>query len=79
MELEATRKALNFGSAFEDGDAFYAALVDAIDAAGDDRAPQFLARLVLILANQIGHEDLLEAAIEAATEGMDNVSASGRG
>lgn len=57
---------LNFVSAYEDGDAFYAALVDAIDSVGDEAAPQFLARLTLILSNQIGRKDVLLAAIAAA-------------
>ncbi|MEZ5894045.1 MAG: DUF2783 domain-containing protein [Parvularculaceae bacterium] len=57
---------LNFASAYEDGDAFYAALVDAIDSVGDEAAPQFLARLTLILSNQIGRKDVLLAAIAAA-------------
>jgi len=68
MSQKTTNSALRFDSAFEDGDAFYAALVDAIDEAGDERAPQFLSRLVLVLANQIGREDVLEAAIKMALE-----------
>lgn len=59
---------LNFDPAYDDGDAFYAALVEAVDAVGDDAAPQFLARLALILSNQIGREDVLAAAIAAAKE-----------
>jgi hypothetical protein len=58
--------ALNFDAGFDNGDAFYAALVDAVDSVGDEAAPQLLARLVLILANQIGRADILAAAIETA-------------
>ncbi len=55
---------INFEPAYENGDAFYAALVEAIDVVGDDRALEFLARLTLILSNQIGREDVLREAIE---------------
>jgi len=68
MSQQITHSALQFDSTFEDGDAFYAALVDAIDSVGDERAPQFLSRLVLVLANQIGSEDVLAAAIKMALE-----------
>ncbi|NOX93643.1 MAG: DUF2783 domain-containing protein [Alphaproteobacteria bacterium] len=68
MSQRTTNGALRFDPAFEDGDAFYAALVDAIDAAGDECAPQFLSRLVLVLANQIGREDVLAEAIKMALE-----------
>ncbi len=68
MSQRRTNIALRFDSAFEDGDAFYAALVDAIDEVGDEHAPQFLSRLVLVLANQIGREDVLAAAIKMALE-----------
>ena len=61
---------LNFEPAYENGDAFYAALVEAIEAVGDDRAPEFLARLTLILSNQIGREDVLREAIELAKAGV---------
>jgi Protein of unknown function (DUF2783) len=66
MSQRTTTGPLQFDPAFEDGDAFYAALVDAIDEAGDEAAPQFLSRLVLVLANQIGREDVLAAAIKMA-------------
>ncbi|HWK47063.1 MAG TPA: DUF2783 domain-containing protein [Stellaceae bacterium] len=51
---------------FEDGDAFYAALVEAIDRQDDDGAVALLARLVLILANQIGDRAVLHAALDLA-------------
>lgn len=53
-------------SRFEDADAFYAALAEALDAAGEEEALKFLSRLVLLLANEIGRQDVLLAAIERA-------------
>lgn len=58
---------LHEASRFEDADAFYAALAEALDAAGDEeRAMKFLSRLVLLLANEIGRQDVLREAIERA-------------
>jgi hypothetical protein len=50
----------------EDGDRYYAALVEALEAAGPDGAVALLGRLVLILSNQVGEQDVLMAALEAA-------------
>lgn len=49
-----------------DGDGFYAALVDALDAAGPDEASALLSRLVLLLANEVGDAEVLMAALSAA-------------
>jgi len=57
---------LRLAANFEDGDAFYAALVDAIDRQDDDGAAALLSRLVLILANQIGDRAVLQAALDLA-------------
>ena len=57
---------LNLDPVYDDADAFYAALVEAADDVGDDAALEFLARLALILSNQIGREDVLKEAIAAA-------------
>ncbi len=57
---------LNIEPAYDNGDAFYAALIEAVDAVGDDAAPAFLARLTLILSNQIGRVEVLKEAIAAA-------------
>ncbi|HKP78852.1 MAG TPA: DUF2783 domain-containing protein [Phenylobacterium sp.] len=51
---------------FSDGDAFYAALVEALDEAGDDGALVLLARLTLILANQVGDQRTLMDALALA-------------
>ncbi len=57
---------LHGASRIEGPDAFYATLVKALEAAGDDEALPFLCRLVLILANEVGRQDTLLAALEFA-------------
>lgn len=49
-----------------DPDGFYAELLAAHDRLTDDQSAAFNARLILILANQIGDRALLGAAIQAA-------------
>lgn len=51
---------------FETPDDFYACLLQAHESLNDDQSAQFNARLVLILANQIGKQDVLAACLEAA-------------
>ena len=53
---------------FSDGDAFYAALVARLDAAEGPEALAYLSRLVLVLANEIGDQPALMAALAAAVE-----------
>ena len=65
-----TRFGLKLTPGFEDGDGFYAALVEAIEEVGDEQAPQFLTRLVLLLANQVGQDQILRAAVDVAKEGL---------
>lgn len=55
---------------FDDGDEFYATLVDAIEAVGEDKALRFLSRLVLILGNQVGDREALERAVKIARDGL---------
>jgi hypothetical protein len=57
---------LDLSPRLEDADAFYARLVDAIDAADETEGVRILMRLALILANQLGDQALLEAAIAHA-------------
>lgn len=47
-------------------DDFYAALIAAHDGLSEQDSAAFNARLILILANQIGDLDTLEAALQAA-------------
>ena len=57
---------------FADGDAFYAALAEALDARSPAEALDFLARLALILANEVGEAERLDAAL-ALAEGLADV------
>lgn len=57
---------LHDGSRLEDPDAFYAVLAGALDGVGEDEAMGLLCRLVLVLANEIGSQTVLLAAIERA-------------
>ncbi len=51
-----------------DPDAFYAALVDAYDGLDAERSADFDARLLLLLANQIGDQQVLLDCIAAARQ-----------
>ncbi|MBY0563161.1 MAG: DUF2783 domain-containing protein [Hyphomonadaceae bacterium] len=59
--------ALRLDPDFEDADGFYAALIAAIDRAPSEKAAfQLLARLSLILANQVSSREALRSAIVLA-------------
>ena len=47
-------------------DDFYAALIAAHDGLSDEESAAFNARLIFVLANQIGDRERLHAALEAA-------------
>lgn len=51
-----------------DPDGFYDALIKSHDGLSDDESTAFNARLILILANQIGDNATLEAALNAARD-----------
>ncbi len=51
---------------FADGDAVYESLVDMLDGLDDEQAMRVLAKLVLLLANHVGDESVIEEAIAAA-------------
>ncbi|MEZ4587077.1 MAG: DUF2783 domain-containing protein [Gemmatimonadales bacterium] len=54
------------GPGFEDADATFAALVEALEEVGDERALDFLSRLVLLLAAEVGeHERIMDALVRA--------------
>ncbi|MYF89623.1 MAG: DUF2783 domain-containing protein [Boseongicola sp. SB0676_bin_33] len=57
---------LNLEPNLSDPDGFYAALLKAHEGLSDKESLELNARLVLVLANQIGDPDTLAAAIEAA-------------
>ena len=49
-----------------DPDGFYAKLIDAHDGLTEAESAEFNARLVLLLANQVGKQEILVKCIEAA-------------
>ena len=53
---------------FEDADLFYERLLDAHQGLSREQSEALNARLVLILANELGGSDRLAACIAAATE-----------
>ena len=55
-------------SHFEDADLFYEQLLDAHTGLSPEQSELLNARLILILANQIGSKDALAACIRAARE-----------
>jgi hypothetical protein len=62
--------ALNTEPSLEAPDDFYEALLDAHQGLSDEQSHDLNARLVLLLANQIGHLDVLKEALAAAREGL---------
>ncbi len=55
-----------------DPDGFYAALVAAQEGLDEEESSAFNARLIFLLANQIGDADVLQACIRAARETGDD-------
>lgn len=53
---------------FQDADAFYENLLDAHQGLSREESEGLNARLILLMANQIGNSDVLEACIAAASE-----------
>jgi Protein of unknown function (DUF2783) len=51
-------------------DDFYEALLDAHQGLSDEQSHDLNARLVLLLANQVGRLDVLKEALAAAREGL---------
>ena len=62
--------ALNTDANLEAPDDFYEALLDAHQGLSDEQSHDLNARLVLLLANQIGRLDVLKEALAAAREGL---------
>ena len=59
---------MNSSLKFEDADLFYERLLDAHQGLSREQSEAFNARLVLILANELGGSDRLAACIAAAAE-----------
>ena len=55
-----------FDNQFSDADAFYEALLDAHEGLSPEDSAALNARLILILANQIGDQGVLSACIAGA-------------
>ncbi len=62
--------ALNTEPNLEAPDDFYEALLDAHQGLSDEQSHDLNARLVLLLANQIGRLEVLKEALAAAREGL---------
>jgi hypothetical protein len=60
---------LNTGAGLESPDDFYEALLDAHQGLSLEQSHALNARLVLLLAGEIGRLDVLRAALAAAREG----------
>lgn len=63
MKTETTLKT---SANFQDADAFYEGLLDAHQGLNREQSELLNARLILILANQLGNAAVLKACIEAA-------------
>ncbi len=61
---------LNTEPNLERPDDFYEALLDAHQGLSAEQSHALNARLVLLLANQVGHLDTLKAALAAARQGV---------
>jgi len=57
---------LNLKPNFDQTDDFYATLIAAHDGLTEAQSEALNARLILILANHIGNQDVLEAALQVA-------------
>jgi len=57
---------LNLNPNFDRTDDFYAGLIAAHEGLTDAQSEALNARLILILANHIGNQDVLDAALDAA-------------
>jgi hypothetical protein len=62
----ASETALKTSLHFQDADTFYETLLDAHHGLSREESELFNARLILILANQLGNTALLQACIAAA-------------
>ena len=68
---EGTDMALNTQPHIDRPDDFYQALIDAHAGLTEAQSTALNARLILLLANQVGNFDTLRAAIAAAREALD--------
>jgi hypothetical protein len=66
--LNASETTLKTSLHFQDADTFYENLLDAHQGLSREESELFSARLILIMANQLGNTALLQACIAAARE-----------
>jgi hypothetical protein len=59
---------LNLKPNFDQTDDFYATLIAAHEGLADAESEALNARLILILANHIGNQDVLDAALQTAAQ-----------
>ncbi len=57
---------------FQDGDGFYEQLLDAHEGLTREESDLLNARLIIVLANQVGDAKVLKECIEAAKLGSDS-------
>ena len=57
---------------FQDGDGFYEQLLDAHEGLTKEQSDLLNARLIIVLANQVGDAKMLKECIEAAKLGSDS-------
>jgi hypothetical protein len=65
----ASETALKTSLHFQDADTFYENLLDAHHGLSREESELFNARLILIMANQLGNTALLQACLAAARSG----------
>ena len=59
---------MNTAPNFQDADVFYESLLDAHQGLSREQSEALNARLILLMANQIGNADVLQACVAAAAE-----------
>ncbi|WP_417320551.1 DUF2783 domain-containing protein [Emcibacter sp.] len=57
---------LNMKANIKDPDSFYHALIQAHEGLGDEESQELNARLIIVLANQVGDAEVLKQALELA-------------
>jgi hypothetical protein len=60
---------MNTALNLQDADSFYEQLLDAHQGLSREQSEQLNARLILLLANQVGNAEVLKTCIEAARQG----------
>ena len=63
---------------FQDADAFYEQLLDAHAGLSREQSELLNARLILVMANQLGNSTLLQDCVAAAKSGVTDTGAGAR-